>query len=156
LQTFDETMQKQAILIEELQRELKGPEKRTGATQTIDSGMLELQYARQEVIKSQQCQEVVYLENTQLKDALQRNSYEVCRLIEDKRELEELIEKLNKNIGFFRSQHLRSGKTTFDQSLITVSADGENALLSKVLAEKENYIGNLENEISEMRKEIEI
>ena len=28
--------------------------------------------------------------------------------------------------------------------------------MSKVLAEKENYIGNLENEISEMRKEIEI
>ena len=29
-------------------------------------------------------------------------------------------------------------------------------MYGKVLAEKENYIGNLENEISEMRKEIEI
>ena len=65
--------------------------------------MLELQYARAEVIKSQQCQEVVYQENVQLKEAVQRSSYEVCRLIEDKRELEDLIEKLNKNISFFRS-----------------------------------------------------
>ena len=66
--------------------------------------MMELQYARQEVIKSQQCQEVVFQENVQLKEAIQRSSYEVCRLIEDKRELEDLIEKLNKNINFFRSQ----------------------------------------------------
>lgn len=29
-------------------------------------------------------------------------------------------------------------------------------MMGKVLAEKENYIGNLENEITEMRKEIEI
>ena len=32
--------------------------------------MLELQYARQEVIKSQQCQEVVFQENLQLKEAV--------------------------------------------------------------------------------------
>lgn len=81
----------------------------------------------------------------------------MCRLIEDKRELEELIEKLNKNIGYFRSQQQRPGKTSFDQqSLLTVSGDGDNGIICKVLAEKENYIGNLENEISEMRKEIEI
>ena len=29
-------------------------------------------------------------------------------------------------------------------------------MVTKVLHEKENYIGNLENEITEMRKEIEI
>ena len=68
----------------------------------MDSGQLELEFARQEVLKSQRCQEAVYNENVQLKDALQRSSYEVCRLIEDKRELEDLIEKLNKSIGVFR------------------------------------------------------
>lgn len=31
-----------------------------------------------------------------------------------------------------------------------------NDMVTKVLAEKESYIGNLENEIDEMRKEIEI
>ena len=31
-----------------------------------------------------------------------------------------------------------------------------NEMVGRVLAEKENYIGNLENEIDEMRKEIEI
>ena len=68
-------------------------------TQTVESGMLELEYARAEVAKSQQCQEVVHQENTHLKDALQRSSVEVCKLIEDKRELEDLIEKLNKSIN---------------------------------------------------------
>ena len=76
--------------------------KHNSMTQTVDSGMLELQYARQEVYKSQQCQEIVFSENTQLKDALQRSTYEVCRLIEDKRELEDLIEKLNKSINFHK------------------------------------------------------
>ena len=89
-------------------------------TQTIDSGMLELEYARQEVLKSQQCQEVVYQENVQLKEALQRSSYEVCRLIEDKRELEDLIEKLNKSIGFFRQ----------NQSKAPLSAKGYNDSLT--------------------------
>ena len=123
--------------------------------------MLELQYARQEVIKSQQCQEVVYQENLQLKEAVQRSSYEVCRLIEDKRELEDLIEKLNKSMGYFRSNGAgnfnASGK--FDQSLAgngSIGAADNGVMVNKVLAEKENYIGGLENEINEMRKEIEI
>ena len=82
--------------------------------------MLEIEYARQEVAKSQQCQEVVYQENIQLKEALQRSSYEVCRLIEDKRELEDLIEKLNKSIGFFRQ----------NQSKAPLSAKGYNDSLT--------------------------
>ena len=134
-------------------------------TQTIDSGMLEIEYARQEVLKSQRCQEAVYQENVQLKDALQRSSFEVCRLIEDKRELEDLIEKLNKSIGIFRQQQSRtptmpSGKNTFvvSDSLTATSAQGGNGeeVMGRMLAEKENYISGLENEISEMRKEIEI
>jgi hypothetical protein len=33
---------------------------------------------------------------------LQRNNLEQCRLIEDKRELEDLIEKLNNNINYHK------------------------------------------------------
>lgn len=144
---------------------MRGPEKVSISAQTIDSGMMELQHARSEVIKSQQCQEVVYQENVQIKEALQRSSYEICRLIEDKRELEDLIEKLNKNVNYYRHnaglQNLMgSGKKTFEQSLggtarHNLSLSG-NDLVTKVLAEKESYITNLENEIDEMRKEIEI
>ena len=106
---------------------------------------------------------MVYQENVQLKEAVQRSSYEVCRLIEDKRELEDLIEKLNKNISFFRSQTptnanlMASGKISFDnQTLPGANSVHGGDMMTKVLNEKENYIGNLENEISEMRKEIEI
>ena len=95
LDILNAQLQKQT---DELNAELEGPIKYNAMTQTIDSGMLELQYARQEVFKSQQCQEIVYQENNQLKEALERSTYEVCRLIEDKRELEDLIEKLNKSI----------------------------------------------------------
>ena len=91
-------------MIEKLKAKLAGPVKEDFSTQTVESGMLELQYARQEVIKSQQCQEVIFAENVQLKEAVQRSSYEVCRLIDDKRELEDLIEKLNKNLSCFRTQ----------------------------------------------------
>lgn len=54
---------------------------------------------------------------------------------------------------------MASGKMTFDQSVpgnaASANAGGEN-MMNKVLNEKENYIGTLENEITEMRKEIEI
>ena len=63
-------MQRQAIEIQKLKEDLRGPQRAPAATQTIDSGMLELQYARQEGIKSQQCQEVVFQENLQLKEAV--------------------------------------------------------------------------------------
>ena len=56
----------------------------------------------------------------QLKDAVQRGSYEICRLIEDKRELEDLIEKLNKNISYQAGQNnlMASGKINFDHQTI--------------------------------------
>jgi len=47
-----------------------------------------------------------------------------------------------------------TGKISFDQTL--TANGGSNDMMGQVLAEKENYIGNLENEITEMRKEIEI
>ena len=49
-------------------------------------------------------------------------------------------------------------KQNFDPTLSAAgcSIGGGNDVMGKVLTEKENYIGNLENEISEMRKEIEI
>lgn len=54
---------------------------------------------------------------------------------------------------------MASGSKRFDQSL-TGNNNSNNGyateMVSKVLAEKENYITNLENEIDEMRKEIEI
>jgi len=52
---------------------------------------------------------------------------------------------------------MASGNKKFES--LTANNNGTlygNELVSKVLAEKENYIGNLENEIDEMRKEIEI
>ena len=57
---------------------------------------------------------MVYQENVQLKEAVQRGSYEICRLIEDKRELEDLIEKLNKNVSYGQTNLMASGKITFD------------------------------------------
>ena len=53
---------------------------------------------------------------------------------------------------------MASGKLSFEQTLTAPGsiACGNNDVVGKVLAEKENYIGNLENEITEMRKEIEI
>ena len=54
---------------------------------------------------------------------------------------------------------MASGKFNFNEmtsSNGTAPAPGTETMMSKVLNEKENYIGNLENEISEMRKEIEI
>ena len=54
---------------------------------------------------------------------------------------------------------MASGKMTFDQTVpgnaASANAGGDN-MMNKVLNEKENYIGTLENEITEMRKEIEI
>jgi len=51
---------------------------------------------------------------------------------------------------------MASGRKRFDQSLTGNNNGYANEMVSKVLAEKENYITNLENEIDEMRKEIEI
>lgn len=41
-------------------------------------------------------------EADQLREALQRSNFEVCKLIDDKRELEDLIEKLNQGINYHR------------------------------------------------------
>jgi len=41
-------------------------------------------------------------ENNQLREVLQRNNIEQCRLMDDKRELEDLIEKLNNNINYHK------------------------------------------------------
>jgi len=80
-------------------------------------------------------------------------------LIEDKRELEDLIEKLNKSIGFFRQSQSKAPMSSkgYNDSMTAMSAAGNgDEVIGRVLAEKENYISGLENEISEMRKEIEI
>lgn len=64
-----------------------------------------------------------------------------------------MIEKLNKSVSYGGNQSVARGghyNTTIDASNLG------NEMMSKVLNEKENYIGNLENEITEMRKEIEI
>ena len=116
------------------------------------------------MMKSQRCQNVVYQENKQLKDALQRSSFEVCRLIEDKRELEDLIEKLNKSMGAYRQSHSlsrsvnKTGSFLPNESMTVTSAGGTLAdeMMNRVITEKDNYIGGLENEVFEMRKEIEI
>ena len=50
---MDSVIVSQKEIVQDLQGELKGPVKHHTMTQTVDSGMLELQYARQEVYKSQ-------------------------------------------------------------------------------------------------------
>lgn len=89
-----------------------------------------------------------------------------------------MIEKLNNNIahgqtatmalrstqktsttGNMTKQNLlASGKIAFEHQSSNPAGGSiaSNDIISKVLNEKENYICNLENEISEMRKEIEI
>jgi len=52
---------------------------------------------------------------------------------------------------------MTTGKMNFDQMASSNgTAPAPDSMMGKVLNEKENYIGNLENEISEMRKEIDI
>ena len=64
--------------------------------------MLEIQYARQGVIMSQLAADEAAQEAAQLREALARSNNEIMWLIEDKRELEELIEKLNQSINLHR------------------------------------------------------
>jgi hypothetical protein len=51
---------------------------------------------------SQMAADEANAEAAQLREALARSNNEICWLIEDKRELEELIEKLNQSINFQR------------------------------------------------------
>ena len=85
-----------------LQDQLRGPRKVSTMVQTEEAGILELQYARQGVIMSQLAAEEAQEEAAALREALQRSNNEICWLIEDKRELEDLIEKLNQSINFHR------------------------------------------------------
>ena len=45
------------------------------------------------------------MEANNLREALRTSNNDTNRLIEDKRELEELIEKLHHNINYHKSQH---------------------------------------------------
>lgn len=46
LKEFDETIQDQSLIIEQLRSDLRGPTTTVNGTQTIDSGMIEIEYAR--------------------------------------------------------------------------------------------------------------
>jgi hypothetical protein len=61
--------------------------------------------------------------------------------MEDKRELEDLIEKLNDNINFHKQTHaniLMTQQSRYDNS------HGSEQVLALMLGEKENYINKLE------------
>ena len=61
---------------------------------------IELEGMRFEIDKLRRQLEMTIQENSILRDAINRGHIEQQRLLEDKRELEELIERLNDNINF--------------------------------------------------------
>lgn len=79
--------------------------------------------------------------------------------MDDKRELEDLIEKLNNNINFHKQTQasilFSTGKRAASPSESLHMPKQSQDLLEQILAEKESYIGKLEQEITEMRKEID-
>ena len=98
-------------------------------------------------------------ENNQIREVLQRNNIEQCRLMDDKRELEDLIEKLNNNINYHKQTQasilFSHGKRAASPSDSLHMPKQSQDLMEQILAEKESYIGKLEQEITEMRKEID-
>lgn len=68
------------------------------------------------------------------------------RLIEDKREFEEIIDRQNSQLHSIKQQNLLSGSNKQ-----TISADSE--ILEQIIREKDSYITKLEMEISDMRKD---
>ena len=130
--------------------------------------MIELQYARQEILKCQLAGDELHEEACQLREALQRSNFEVCRLIEDKRELEDLIEKLNQSINFHRQNsqvNLASYRETSGRATSPTRQSNRKSPLRQTMPqftsellngnqmhlifhEKDNYINQLEDEIT--------
>lgn len=63
---------------------------------------MELEGAKFEVDKLRRQLEMTIQENAILRDAIQKMSADQGRLFEDKRELEELIERLNDSINYHK------------------------------------------------------
>ncbi len=79
--------------------------------------------------------------------------------MDDKRELEDLIEKLNNNINFHKQTQasilFSHGKRAASPSDSLHMKNQSQDLMEQILAEKESYIGKLEQDITEMRKEMD-
>lgn len=77
-----------------------------------------------------------------------RSNIEQCHLLEEKKELEDLIEQLNNNINYHKQQQ--------SNIILSQTKDGGNDhILGQILGEKDSYINKLEQEITDMRKEID-
>lgn len=84
-------------------------------------------------------------EASQLREALSRMTIEQNRLIEDKREFEEIIDRQNSQLYSIKQQNLLGGNKQ------TISNESE--VLEQIIREKDSYISKLEMEISDMRKD---
>jgi hypothetical protein len=95
---------------------------------------------------------------------MQRQGNDIGRLIEEKRELEDLVEQQNQSIKQIR-QHQNSSICSITGALGTKEnlnmlnkqdyPFGGEVMMSKILGEKDNYIFKLEGECFEMKREIE-
>ena len=80
-----------------------------------------------------------------------RQGAEIDRLIEEKRDLEDLVEQQNQAI-----KQVKMNQKENVNSMNSMSVGRyDDQLYAKILQEKENYIMRLETEMGEMRREIE-
>ena len=80
-----------------------------------------------------------------------RQGVEIDRLIEEKRDLEDLVEQQNQAIKQVRMNQKENVNSMNNMSV----GRYDDQLYAKILQEKENYIMRLETEMGEMRREIE-
>ena len=103
-----------------------------------------------ELSRANEVNDIMSREIAQLREALQRSNNDQCRLMNDKRELTDMVERLNASI-LYQKQALNSQRGS-QRSLHCV----DDTLFSQLMNEKDSYIRKLEDEISEIRKEFEV
>ena len=144
-------------LVSTLRGQLNRP-KASQETQTVETGLQYEQRTRE-----------WHSENVELRDMLIRQSQDVDRLIEEKRDLEELVEQQNQSIKQIRQmntsiasiggmyatlkENVNRGNLSSIVEHASTHQDKSQDLMSKIMQEKESYIGKLEQELSEMRKD---
>ncbi|CDW91377.1 UNKNOWN [Stylonychia lemnae] len=153
-------------LIESMRRQLNPP-KQSQEIQTNDSGMQELIYHYEENQRLQKQNLMCQRDIETLQDSISRQTMDINRLIEEKRDLEDLVDQQNQAIKQVRMNNQSvmnpNVATKENHNLLnsyasnvgggTIKSDSD--LYSKILQEKENYIMRLEHEISDMRKELD-
>eukprot|EP00347_Sterkiella_histriomuscorum_P003750 403363091 len=164
-------------LIEAMRRQLNKP-KSSVEIQTNDSGIQQIAYLSEESQVLQQRLYNIQRENDQLQESLQRYTLDINRLIDEKRDLEDLVDQQNQSIKQIR---LNNQQQQLQQNALNSSSNNINSqvkenynilnsqsqtkpsenhhqseLYQKILQEKENYIMRLEQEQSDMRRELEV